>query len=403
VKISRNILLFVLAACLMAAAGTVFESVSNNYYDSVFGISAARRGELELPREFPGFMVAAVSGALFFLAEPVMGFLATGLTAAGLLGLAAFAFKSEQLGVMVGFLVVWSAGAHLSMPVMSSLALSLAEEENEGEKLGLLARARALAAILGGLGVMLYFHGDRGTFQIAFLAAAALVIVAGVSLLTLHVNMPVVHHGPRRRFVVRKRYSLFYLLSVLFGARKQMFITFGPWVLIQLYGAKAGLFGLLWMLATILSLVLMPTVGRLIDKLGERAVLMADAVVLLVVCLTYGFAQRILPLRAAFMAVCACFVLDQFLFGVQMARTTYLSKIVEDRSHISGTLSLGVSIDHAVSIPMAILGGYVWLWTDSHEPVFAGAAVVAALTFLAASRVTTPAREAVAPAAEGDA
>jgi predicted MFS family arabinose efflux permease len=147
----------------------------------------------------------------------------------------------------------------------------------------------------------------------------------------------------------------------------------------------------------------MPTVGRLIDRLGERAVLMGDAVVLLVVCLTYGFAQRILPLQAAFVAVCGCFVLDQFLFGVQMARTTYLSKIAQDRSDISGTLSLGVSIDHAVSIPMAVLGGHVWKWAGSHEPVFVGAACVAALTFLAASRVTVPARISAEPPPEAEA
>jgi predicted MFS family arabinose efflux permease len=227
---------------------------------------------------------------------------------------------------------------------------------------------------------------------VAFVAAAALAAVAGFCLLSLSRTMPVVHHGSRRRFVVRKRYTLFYVLSILFGARKQMFITFGPWVLIQVYKARPDLFGRLWTAATVLSLLLMPTVGRLVDRLGERAVLMADAVVLLLVCLTYGFANRVLPMELAFLAVCACFVLDQFLFGVQMARTTYLSKIAKERSDISGTLSLGVSIDHAVSIPMAILGGYVWKWSGTHEPVFLGAACVAAVTFVVASRISTPDR-----------
>jgi hypothetical protein len=90
-----------------------------------------------------------------------------------------------------------------------------------------------------------------------------------------------------------------------------------------------------------------------------------------------------MPYRAALLLACLAYVLDQFLFGVQMARTTYLSKIADSRRDISGTLALGVSLNHAVSIPIAMLGGRLWAAAGSHRPVFLGAACVAIVTLAA--------------------
>jgi len=76
---------------------------------------------------------------------------------------------------------------------------------------------------------------------------------------------------------------------------------------------------------------------------------------------------------------------DLVLSPIQMARATYLSKIAESRRDISGTLGLGVSIDHAVSIPIAMLGGRLWVAAGSHRPVFVAAACLAVVTFIACS------------------
>ncbi|MHC4479402.1 MAG: MFS transporter, partial [Planctomycetota bacterium] len=186
------------------------------------------------------------------------------------------------------------------------------------------------------------------------------------------------------------RYGLFYTLAILFGARKQVFITFGPWVLIRVYEQGADTIAQLVMASTFLSVLLLPMVGRLIDRWGERVVLMADALLLLVVCLTYGFAGDVFSHRVAFACVCGAFVLDLFLFGVQMARTTYLSKVAAARRDISSTLGLGVTLDHAVAIPIAMLGGRLWVAAGSHRPVFIAAAGVALATLVASSFIRIP-------------
>jgi len=390
-KLNRNIALFAVAVAFLGCAGGIFETTSNNYYSQTFDITAEQRGDLELPREFPGFMVAAVAGLLFFVAEASLGFAAAAMIAMGMFGLAAFANQSQQYHNMLVFLMLWSTGVHLMMPVGQSLALALAKRRNEGEKLGHLGRVSSVATMGGCAIVWVYFGRFGGRFQFTFLLGAAFAAAAAVAFLLLRRNMPPAHHAPRPKLVAKKRYWLFYLLSILFGARKQIFITFGPWVLIKMYGQRPETFAKLWIVSTVVSVLLLPTIGRLIDRLGERALLTADACVLLVVCLVYGFAGDVMPHKAALLVVCAAYVVDHFLFGVQIARATYLSKIAESRRDISGTLSLGVSLNHAVSIPIAMLGGRLWMAAGSHRPVFLGAACVALATLGACRLIRIPA------------
>jgi predicted MFS family arabinose efflux permease len=385
-KIDRSIVLFVAAVALLSVSSGIFETSSNNYYADVFSMTGEQRGALELPREFPGFMVAVATGALFFVAEPYLGALAAGLVAAGLLGLTAFAMRSDQYAAMLAFLIVWSAGTHLLMPVRSSLALALARQSDEGAKLGKLASVSSLAVMAGAGTVWLVFGRLELGFRTAFVAAAACAAVGAVVMLGLGRAMGPVHHGPRPKLVYRRRYRLFYTLSVLYGARKQVFITFGPWVLIRIFDREPQHIASMWFIANLVVLFALPTVGRLVDRVGERAILMADGLLLIFVCLTYGFAGTVLPQDLARMAVCAAYVLDLSLLPVQMARSTYLSKIAASRSDLSGALALSVSIDHAVSIPVALAGGVLWDTYD-YQYVFVGAACVAVAILIASSFV----------------
>ncbi len=386
----RDVLLFLLAVgCLGAAAG-IFESTFNNYLDGTFEMNTEDRGILELPREFPGFMVTLVSGGLFFLGEVHLAVLAAGLTGLGLAGLGDVAGNSY--GQMILWMVVWSTGMHLMMPTQESIALDLAKGEKRGEMLGKVGAAAALAMVIGCAVVWLNFallgRSYGTTFVIAALAAGS----ASLILSRLHAGE--IETGRRPKIVFRKRYWLYYLLSILFGARKQIFITFGIWVLIRVYKQPAQTIAILWIISTTGSVIFRPLIGRLIDRVGERLILVADGGMLFLVCMGYGFAEVCLPARMALYVVCACYILDQMLFAVGMARTTYLSKIAKNKSDIGASLRAGVSINHAVSIPVAMIGGRIWEATNYHT-LFAGAAGLALLITLVSSLVRTP--EAVEP------
>jgi hypothetical protein len=129
----------------------------------------------------------------------------------------------------------------------------------------------------------------------------------------------------------------------------------------------------------------------MIDRLGEKVVLASEAVLLVFVCLGYGFARSIFPEPIAFLVVCACFLLDQMLMSVGMARSTYMKKIALEPAHVQPALTAGVTIDHLFSISIALLSGVIWN-TLGFQYVFLLGTVIAALNFLVVLRIRLPAK-----------
>ena len=378
----RNLFLFLAAIMLSGVAGGLYDTIFNNYLDHAFRIGADTRGNLEFPRELPGFLTALFAGMLFFVPETWIGVVSALAAGFGMLGMALW---GDRWGPMVGFMVLWSVGAHLSMPVRASLGLALATEGRQGRRLGQLGGAGIASSILGCGLVWLMFRRGGQPYRAAFVVGGVLAVSAAVFYALM--RMPEAHLK-RPQFVWRREYWLYYVLAVLFGARKQVFITFGPWVLIRIFHQPPQVFAQLGMAGAVIGMFLQPLIGRLIDRLGERRVLMADGCCLLAVCLGYGFSDRF-PVALAVWLLYVCFVGDMVLFGVNMARSTYLSKIAVRKEDVAPTLSLEVSINHTVSMSVPALGGLAWIrW--GHTSVFLGAAVVAVLMIVCTSLIRIP-------------
>jgi predicted MFS family arabinose efflux permease len=180
-----------------------------------------------------------------------------------------------------------------------------------------------------------------------------------------------------KRFFVKKEYTLFYWLSILYGARKQIFITFGPWVLIKVFNQGVTTFAMLGFIIAGIGIFFKPYVGALIDKRGERFVLASEAILLIVVCMGYALAGNLgLGIENALYITAACYILDQLLTAAGMARSTYLKKIAVEASDVSPTLSMGISMDHVVSMVVPWLGGLVWN-VFGYEMVFVLGALIA--------------------------
>lgn len=357
----RNWALLVAAVALVGLNLGIFESIFNNYLSEVHRIESSRRGILEFPRELPGFLVALFAGLLYALSDARASVVAMAALAAGLVGLGYF---SPSFAPMLFWMMLWSAGHHLFMPLQQALGVSMAEKGATGRRLGQLEGASTMATVAGAALVWIGVDYLELSFTQFFTIGAAAIAVAGAVLWQIRSEKareaPAGERGFRSRFFFRREYGVYYLMCVLFGARKQVFLTFGPWVLVNVFGEPASTIAKLWVVASLLGIVFKPALGWLIDRVGERPVLMADALVTALICLGYGFGPGLVPgpwgLRLAY----ACFVLDQMLFAVGMARTSYLQRIEVKAGDLSPTLSMGVSIDHAVSMSLPILGGLIW-------------------------------------------
>lgn len=386
IKPEKNMLCFIGGVMLLALSGGIFETTFNNFLSDTFDVGADLRGYLEFPRELPGFLVVILTGALFFLPETIIAALSCLAVGVGMLGLA---YWGSSWNLMIALMILWSAGNHIMMPVRSSITLDLAKKGNTATLLGKMA-AFGIAANVIGCGIvyisMKYMEVDYSlTFIIGGVAAIA------ASFFFLHMKLPGAHLK-RPKFVFNAKYWLYYVLAFLFGARKQIFITFGPWVLVRVFDQPAWVIAQLWIVAALLGIFFQPLLGRWIDRHGERRVLMIDSLCVFVVCMGYGFADSLSNSSLALYLLYACFVGDQLLFGANMARTTFLSRIALKKEDVSPTLSLGITINHAVSMTIPALGGLLWIHYG-HSWVFISAAGVAVVMLLFSAMIPARAPE----------
>ncbi len=381
--ISRELKLFAIASLTIGMSYSMIDSVTNNFLDARFALSGFQRSFLEVPRELPGVLIIVVSALLWFLSNRRLGVIAMTL---GLIGAVLIGFASTSYGIMIIWLFIYTLGSHIFLPIASSIGMELAHEGQTGRRLGQLNAIRNFSTIIGSFVIFLGFHFLGFTFQHAFALAA---IGFAVSAYLLFRMKP---EKPKRAPVylkLHREYKLYYILSILYGSRKQLFITFAPWVIVTIFHQPTQTLATLMTIGGIIGIAFQPLLGWAVDKLGERFVLATEAVLLVGVCFGYGFARSLFPEHIAFLFTCGLYLIDQMLMSVGMARSTYMKKIALRPEDIQPALTTSVSLDHVFSIVIALIGGVIWN-TFGYQYVFLMGVVIAMLNFGAALRVRLP-------------
>jgi predicted MFS family arabinose efflux permease len=271
------------------------------------------------------------------------------------------------------------------MPVASTIGMELAREGRPAAH-GAAQRHPQPGRHPGSFLIFLGFRYLNFSFQTVFLIAALALAAAAVLLFSMQRGRP----QPSTTFLkLHKEYRLYYLLAVLYGSRKQLFITFAPWVLVTIFNQPTQLIATLYTISGVIGILFQPLLGRMIDNLGERFVLSSEAVLLVFVCVGYGFSKSVFPEHTAFLIVCGCFLLDQMLMSVSMARSTFMKKIAKAPEDIQPALTAGVTIDHIFSIAVALIGGAIWN-AFGFQYVFLMGAGIAVINFFTAMRVRVP-------------
>ncbi len=373
--------LFLAAVTFMGAALGVHESIFNNFLKETFDLAANARGELEFPRELPGLLVVLMTGILCTLAVTRVGAVGSLVFAAGMAGLALW---GSPYSTMILMMMIGSAGMHLLQPVGASITLGLSDAGNRGRRMGLTGAIGGVGVVLGAGLVGLLFDDSAPRYPTWFLCSAGIALLAAATYSLMHISHL---HQPRARLVFRKKYMLYYVLEFLFGARKQIFITFGFWVLIEVYQAPTSGIGKLLMTAAVIGVGFRPLAGWAIDRLGERTVMMADGLLLAGVCIGYGYAPQLVgDLETARVIACVCFIADNLLFALGTGRAVYVSRLAETPQDLNSTLAMGISINHIASMTLPAVAGIIWM-TMGYEKVFAAAAVLALILSAVSSLV----------------
>ena len=374
-----------------------FQAAMNNFLSEVYDMDGINRGWLEFFREMPGLALVFLLALLHKMSDWKIMRLGTLISMGGaaLLLIPLERFAAGKLAVTL-VIMLWSTGEHLVLPVRSTIALQVAKPEHAGRSLGLLTGSHNFGMVAGSAIVMgIFFLGgrrfglsDTALFNTVWVLIACLMLASVIS--TFSRNAPNIP-SKRPRLYFDRKFLKFYALELFYGARKQIFLTFAPYVIIRVYKFPTEKMALLFGICAAVNIFAAPQIGKLCDKWGYRNVMIWDTVVLFFVCLLYGFAGDLFPAGVALAVVCVNFLFDAVISTTAMATSIYVRDLSKNPDEITATLSTGLSINHLISIIAAPLGGWVWM-RFGVEWLFSFAAVMALCNTAFAMTIPKPPR-----------
>ncbi|MBO7423015.1 MAG: MFS transporter [Oscillospiraceae bacterium] len=336
----------------------LYKGVIDNYLAEAVSMSGFDKGVSEFFRELPGLLLVFILAALYtFSAEKIYRIGAVIMLA----GMAGQAVVPASRVLVIFCIFIYSLGDHIQLGMRNTLSLQYAKEGRGGEALGLqhaVYQIGTLAGYLVIIGVFFFRESSVGLFRGVFAASAG--IIALGFLATLRMTGTSIPDETKRRFYFRKKYTKYYMLEVFYGARKQVFFTFGPYVLVLFYGASAMVIIILFAVSSVCCFFASPLVGKIIDRFGYKIVMITDTLVLVIVCFFYGFAHHIFPMRTAFLVCCVNYVLDSIISLASMASNVYVQDLSDSADEVRATISTGVSVNHLITVLIALFGGWIW-------------------------------------------
>jgi predicted MFS family arabinose efflux permease len=382
-----ELFLFLLAAAMPLAFRT-WQALLNNFVIERAGFTGVEIGILQSLREIPGFLAFTVVFVLLLVREQTLAVLS--LLVLGI-GVAITGMFPSVLGLYVTT-VIMSVGFHYLETINQSLSLQWLKKETAAQNLGRMIAIGSFAALVtyGMVYVVLEWLGFSMETVYMIGGGAAVLIGIAAWLLFPRYAQPV---EQRKHLLMRRRYWLYYALTFMAGARRQIFIVFAGFLMVEKFGFDAAAIAAMFLVNGVLNMLFAPKIGRLIGKWGERRALTLEYIGLIGVFAAYAFVET------AWIAV-VLYILDHLFFTMAIAIKTYLQKIA-DPADLAPTAGVAFSINHIAAVGLPALFGVIWV--ISPAAVFLSGAVLAFGSLLLARLIPEspePGREVMSPATE---
>jgi len=331
----------------------LYKGMLDNYLAEIVRMGEMDRGVTEFFRELPGILLVFILAAFYMMSAET-------LYKAGavimLAGMAMHALLPADKVLVTLAICMYSLGEHIQLGMKSTLMMGYAKEGRGGEALGAQSAVSQIGTLAGYLVIVAAFASavGEGTYRV-FFALASLLTAAGL-FFALRMKGRSETDATKRRFYFHKKYGKYYMLEMF-------------------YGANAATISLLFAVSAVACFFASPVVGRIIDRLGYKVVMVSDTLILVVVCFFYGFAHHLFPRDAAFIVCCVNYVLDAVISLASMAANVYVKDLSDGPEEVKATISTGVSINHVITVFIALFGGYIWE-TLGIETLFIASAVL---------------------------
>ena len=358
-KTPQNFLLII--SIIVPIAFSSWMALLNNFVIEKANFDGADIGLLQSVREIPGFLAFTVIFVLLFIREQRFMLISLAMLT---LGTMLTGFFTSLTGLLLTTLLM-STGFHYFETLKQSLALQWLSKEEAPEVLGKFISIGALASLItyGALWVSLEVFNLEFKWIYLIFGGVGFVLVLWVAFAFPQYETKVPQN---KKLVLRKRYWLYYALTFMSGARRQIFTVFAGFLMVERFGYSASEITLLFVANYFFNFLFAKKIGRFIGKVGERKALMFEYIGLIGVFVGYAFVNT-----AEWAA--ALYIVDHLFFALALAIKTYLQKIA-DPADMASTAGVSFTINHIAAVVIPVTFGLIWLVSPS-AVFFIGAAM----------------------------
>lgn len=348
----RPITLLFVAAMAMPVAFYSWYALLNNFVIEAAAFDGADIGLLHTVREIPGFLAVGVIAIIIFVREQILG-----LVSLALLGVAtAFTAWFPSLGGLLVLTMLSSIGFHYYETVNQSLQLQWLPKDRAPQMLGWIMGAASAVTLVVFVLIVLMWDRLSLSYNIVFMTSGLFTAAVAVFCLFAFPQFDA-PHPQVKKMILRKRYWLYYALQFMAGARRQIFMVFAGFMMVEKFGFEVHELTGLYLINLVVNMIAAPFLGKAVSIFGERRTLICEYIGLGLVFLAYG---GIYLFGWGVVLAATLYVIDHILFGLALALKTYFQKIA-DPGDIAPTAAVAFTINHIAAVFLPVVLGLLWL------------------------------------------
>jgi hypothetical protein len=352
----RPVALLVLFAMAMPLSFSTWSALLNNFVIEAAGFTGREIGILHSIREIPGFFAVGVIAIIIFLREQVLA-----LVSLALLGVAtALTAQFPSLAGILTITMLSSIGFHYYETVNQSLQLQWLPKDRAPQVLGILMAVGSGATLVAYLLIVATWETFDLSYNFVYMASGGLTlaIVVYCTFAFPHFEAP---HPQVKKMILRRRYWLYYAIEFMAGARRQIFIVFAGFMMVERFGFEVHEITALYLINLIANMFFAPLAGRAVARYGERNVLVVEYIGLVLVFLAYG---GVYFFEWGVWVAAVLYILDHFFFALALGRKTYFQKVA-DPGDIAPTAAVAFTINHIAAVFLPVGLGLLWLFSPA--------------------------------------
>lgn len=363
--------LIILTVCTTAGY-QAWSILFDNFVVKTVGLQGYHMGILQSVREIPGFLALLVIFILLIIKEHKLSIISVMVLGAGL-------FATGLLPSFHGLIlttIVSSLGFHYYETTRQSLTLQYFDEDTAPLVIGRQISFGAATSVV--VSIIIYVMATWFSNILIYMIFGSCIM--GVSIYMLTKNPTGKKTTPQlQKIVIKKEYWLYYALTFLGGARRQVFIAFAVFLLVQKFGFTVRDISLLFLLNSTINYFVSPYVGKAIVRFGERKILTMEYLLLIPVFISYAFVES----KAL---VVLLYITDHVIFNFSIGISTYFQKIAAPED-IAPSAAVGFTINHIAAVALPVLGGYLWM--INYRIPFIGGAVLGVVSLCLVQLIKT--------------